>query len=60
MMQGVETAAKTATDVGSLVSSSTLPLYFAFIHSLPFVCCFTANEYKIITLQMCLVCSRVC
>lgn len=61
-MQGVETAAKAGDWCGKpgFLFHSSFPLYFAFSHSLPFVCSLTANEYKIITLQMCLVCSRVC
>lgn len=61
-MQGVETVAKTGDWCGPpcFLFHTSFPLYFAFTHSLPFVCCLPANEYKIITLQMCLVCSRVC
>lgn len=61
-MQGVETVAKTGDWCGKpcFLFHTSFPLYFAFTHSLPFVCCLTANEYKIIILQMCLLCSRVC
>lgn len=61
-MQGVETAAKRGDWCGKpcFLFHASFPLYFAFTHSLPFVCCLTANEYKTIILQMCLVCSRVC
>lgn len=37
---------------------------FSFIlyltHSLPFVCCLTVNECKIMILWICLVCNKVC
>lgn len=62
MKQGAKTGAKPGDWCGQpcFLFHTSFPLYFAFTHSLPFVCCLTAKEYKIITLQMCLECSRVC